>query len=163
MNKKALGLGLFALGLLIAIAAAVFSGGDEADPLTQAFRGRETTTLVAFIGGEKRQFVEDPKVQEILADAHGLKLDARKAGSIEMVTEPAILAQKGSLFLTRPTLIHYTAKRADLLTAAAELFAMVGRGAVRIHLNQRYALKDAAQAHRDLEARRTTGSTVLLP
>jgi len=97
MNKKALGLGLFALGVLIAIAAAVFSGGDEADPLTQAFRGRETTTLVAFIGGEKRQFVEDPKVQEILADAHGLKLDARKAGSIEMVTEPAILSQKPDL------------------------------------------------------------------
>jgi len=74
-----------------------------------------------------------------------------------------ILAQKGSLFLTRPTLVNYTSAREDLLTAARELFAVVKKGAVKITINQRYPLREAAQAHRDLEARKTTGSTVLLP
>lgn len=74
-----------------------------------------------------------------------------------------LLSQKGSLFVTRPTLMNYTAKRADLEALGAELFAMVGSGRVRIEVNQRYALKDAELAHRDLEARRTTGSTILLP
>jgi NADPH2:quinone reductase len=77
--------------------------------------------------------------------------------------EPAILAQKGSLFLTRPTLMHYTAKRSDLLGAAAELFEVVQKGAVKISVNQTFPLKDAVAAHQALEARKTTGSTVLLP
>lgn len=74
-----------------------------------------------------------------------------------------ILAQKGSLFLTRPTLVNYTATREDLDTAARDLFAVVKKGAVKISINQTYPLREAAQAHRDLEARKTTGSTVLLP
>lgn len=74
-----------------------------------------------------------------------------------------LLAKLGSLYLTRPTLFTYTAKRSDLLASAAELFDIVGSGKVRIDINQRYALRDAAQAHRDLEERRTTGSTILLP
>jgi NADPH:quinone reductase len=71
-----------------------------------------------------------------------------------------ILAAKGSLFLTRPTLNTYTATREDLLTAARELFEVVLSGAVKIQVNQTYALRDAAQAHRDLQDRKTTGSTV---
>ncbi len=74
-----------------------------------------------------------------------------------------VLAKLGSLFLTRPTLFTYTAKRSDLLASAAELFEVVAAGKVRIDINQRYALQDAAQAHRDLEGRKTTGSTILLP
>jgi NADPH2:quinone reductase len=74
-----------------------------------------------------------------------------------------ILAAKGSLFVTRPTLATYTARRADLLAGAAELMDVVARGLVQIRVNQRFALKDAAEAHRALEARKTTGSTVLLP
>lgn len=77
--------------------------------------------------------------------------------------EPALLAKKGSLFLTRPTLFHYTSTPEDLNWAAGDLFEVVGSGAVKIEINQTYALKDAAQAHRDLEGRKTTGSTVLLP
>ena len=73
------------------------------------------------------------------------------------------LSQKGSLFITRPTLMTYTARRADLVALGAELFDRVTSGQVRIEVNQRYALRDAAQAHRDLEARKTTGSTILLP
>lgn len=74
-----------------------------------------------------------------------------------------ILAAKGSLFLTRPTLGSYTATRADLEAAARDLFAVVKKGAVKIVINQSYPLRDAAQAHRDLEGRKTTGSTVLIP
>ena len=74
----------------------------------------------------------------------------------------AVLAQKGSLYLTRPTLMTYTAERADLVESASALFDAVAKG-LKIEVNQRYALKDAAQAHRDLEARKTTGSTILLP
>jgi NADPH2:quinone reductase len=74
-----------------------------------------------------------------------------------------ILAAKGSLYLTRPTLATYTAKHEDLLASANDLFGVVQSGAVKIEINQRFALKDAAQAHRDLEARKTTGSSLLLP
>ncbi len=74
-----------------------------------------------------------------------------------------LLSQKGSLFVTRPTIMHYTAKRADLEALGAELFEVVASGKVRIEVNQTYPLKDAGQAQRDLEARKTTGSTVLLP
>jgi len=74
-----------------------------------------------------------------------------------------VLAQKGSLFLTRPTLVTYTSARKDLLKATSELFAVVKSGAVKITINQQYPLRDAEQAHRDIEARKTTGSTVLLP
>jgi NADPH2:quinone reductase len=76
---------------------------------------------------------------------------------------PGILAQKGSLFLTRPTLITYTASREALLSAARELFAVVKSGKVKIAINQTYPLREAAQAQRDLESRKTTGSTVLIP
>lgn len=77
--------------------------------------------------------------------------------------EPGMLAAKGSLFLTRPTLMNYTADPEDLRRTAAELFEVVLSGAVKTHAEQTYRLEDAAQAHRDLEARKTTGSTVLLP
>ena len=76
---------------------------------------------------------------------------------------PALLAAKGSLFLTRPSLGQYAQQRDDLLAMAAELFQMVAGGQVKVEVRQRYALRDAAQAHADLAARRTTGSTVLLP
>jgi NADPH2:quinone reductase len=74
-----------------------------------------------------------------------------------------ILATKGSLYVTRPTLATYTAKREDLVASAADLFATVLSGAVKIRVNQTWPLKEAAEAHRALEARKTTGSTVLLP
>ncbi|MDO8534470.1 MAG: quinone oxidoreductase [Xanthobacteraceae bacterium] len=74
-----------------------------------------------------------------------------------------LLQQKGSLYATRPTLQTYSAKREDLVSIANSLFDVVSKGAVKIAINQTYALKDAAQAHRDLEARKTMGSTILLP
>ena len=93
----------------------------------------------------------------------GLMVSYGNASGPVAPVAPLELMQKGSLFLTRPTLQHYAARRADLLDMAAELFEVVGSGAVTIRVNQTYPLANAAQAHRDLEARRTTGATVLLP
>ena len=84
------------------------------------------------------------------------------SGAVEPF-RPAVLAARGSLYLTRPTLATYTATREDLVATTSDVFDVVGQGVVRIEINQTYPLRDAAQAHRDLEARRTTGSTVLLP
>jgi NADPH:quinone reductase len=84
------------------------------------------------------------------------------SGSIEAFNIN-LLQAKGSLFCTRPTLNTYAAKREDLLSIANNLFSVVGSGKVKIPVNQSYPLKDAQQAHRDLEARKTTGSTVLIP
>ena len=77
--------------------------------------------------------------------------------------EPILLTQKGSLFMTRPTLVTYIAQREDLKQSAKELFAVVKQGKVKIAVNQAYPLKEAAQAHRDLESRKTTGSSILIP
>jgi NADPH2:quinone reductase len=76
---------------------------------------------------------------------------------------PGLLAAKGSLYLTRQTLFTHIATRETAQQMADELFEVVTRGDVRIRIDQRYPLAEVAQAHRDLEARRTTGSTVLLP
>ncbi|MEO8383895.1 MAG: quinone oxidoreductase [Betaproteobacteria bacterium] len=84
------------------------------------------------------------------------------SGKVEPL-DLGLLAAKGSLFVTRPTLDTHVASREELLATANDLFDVVARGIVKIEVNQTYALKDAAQAHRDLEARRTTGSTVLIP
>ncbi len=75
----------------------------------------------------------------------------------------ATLAAKGSLFLTRPTVMSYTAKRGDLEAGAAELFEMIGSGKVKVEVRATYSLKDAAQCHSDLQGRKTTGSVILLP
>ena len=83
------------------------------------------------------------------------------SGAVEAFA-PGVLAAKGSLFLTRPTLASYTATRAELEETTAELFDVIGRGIVKIEVHQTYPLERAADAHRDLEARRTTGSSVLL-
>ncbi|HWK73394.1 MAG TPA: quinone oxidoreductase [Povalibacter sp.] len=76
---------------------------------------------------------------------------------------PLELSRRGSLYLTRPTLFHYIATRSALQRAAQELFNLVAHSVISVHVGQTYPLQDAARAHRELEARRTTGSTVLLP
>ncbi|HSS64073.1 MAG TPA: quinone oxidoreductase [Gammaproteobacteria bacterium] len=84
------------------------------------------------------------------------------SGSVEPLNV-GILSQKGSLYLTRPTLMTYTASREDTLESSGALFDVVEKGVVKIEINQSFALKDAADAHRALEGRKTTGSTVLIP
>ena len=95
--------------------------------------------------------------------ARGLMVSFGNSSGPVGPTDLGILASKGSLYVTRPTLISYTAKREELVAAANELFDMVLKGKVKVQPRQTYPLKEAAQAHRDLEARKTTGSTVLVP
>jgi NADPH2:quinone reductase len=94
---------------------------------------------------------------------HGVMVTYGNASGAVEPFAPLELSKRGSLFVTRPTLFDFIATRADLEAATTELFAVIASGAVRIHIGQTYPLADVATAHRDLEARRTTGSTLLLP
>lgn len=93
----------------------------------------------------------------------GLMVSFGNASGAVPPVDIGVLARMGSLFLTRPTLFGYAAKREDLLAMAAELFDVVASGKVKVEVGQRYPLSEAARAHEDLEGRRTTGSSVLLP
>jgi NADPH2:quinone reductase len=93
----------------------------------------------------------------------GLLVSFGNASGPVKALDLGLLSAKGSLYVTRPTLFSYTAADADFRDTASDLIEIVKSGKVKIPVNQRYALADAAQAHRDLEARKTTGSTVLLP
>ena len=93
----------------------------------------------------------------------GMMVSYGNASGPVAIPDLGILAAKGSLYVTRPTLATYTAKREDLVTHANDLFEVVSSGAVQIRVNQTFPLRDAGEAHRALEARKTTGSTVLLP
>ena len=91
-----------------------------------------------------------------------LALFGNSSGPVDALNT-GLLSAKGSLYVTRPTLMGYVAKRDELVAAAKELFDLVLAGKIKVGPRQSYALKDAAQAHRDLESRKTTGSTILVP
>jgi NADPH2:quinone reductase len=97
---------------------------------------------------------------DCLAPRGLMVLFGQSSGAVEPV-DLGILAKKGSLYVTRPTLRTYADTRADLLTIARDLFDVVLSGKVSIKVNQTYSLQEAARAHQDLQARKTTGSTVL--
>lgn len=99
---------------------------------------------------------------DCLAPLGTMVLFGQSSGPVEPFN-PGILGAKGSVYLTRPGLAHYTATRADLEATAKDLFKVVTSKAVKIEINQTFPLKDAAKAHRALEGRKTTGSTVLIP
>jgi len=92
----------------------------------------------------------------------GMMVSFGQSSGLVPAFDPGLLSAKGSLFFTRPTLMTYTAERKALLEHARDLFEVVERGAVKIEVQQSYPLSEAARAHRDLEARKTTGSTILL-
>jgi NADPH2:quinone reductase len=119
-------------------------------------------------GGKKVPVVYDSvgkdtflKSLDCLAPLGVVALFGQSSGAVEPLNL-GLLAQKGSLYVTRPTLFTYAAKRENLVAMANELFDVVKSGAVRIEVRQSYPLKDAAKAHADLAARKTTGSTVFL-
>ena len=93
----------------------------------------------------------------------GMMVSFGQSSGLVPAFDPGLLSAKGSLFLTRPTLMTYTAERDALLAHARDLFEVVQSGAVKIKIQQTYPLSEAARAHQDLEARKTTGSTILLP
>jgi NADPH2:quinone reductase len=125
--------------------------------------------VMEITGGKKVPIVYDSVGKDTFMKSldclqpRGLMVSFGNASGAVGPTDLGILAQKGSLYITRPTLISYTAKRDELVAAAKELFDMVLAGKVKVVPRQSYALKDAAQAHRDLEGRKTTGSTILVP
>ena len=120
-------------------------------------------------GGKKVPIVYDSGGKDTWAKSldclqtRGLMVSFGNASGPVGPTDLGILAAKGSLYVTRPTLMSYVGKRDELVAAAKDLFDVVLSGKVKVQPRQSYALKDAAQAHRDLESRKTTGSTVLIP
>lgn len=125
------------------------------------------TRLLEITGGEKLAVVYDSvgkdtfmKSLDCLRPRGLMVLFGASSGPV-LPLDLTLLSQKGSLLVTRPTLATFVATKALLEENSADLFDAVGSGKVKIHVNQSYRLKDAAQAHRDLEARKTTGSTVL--
>jgi NADPH2:quinone reductase len=120
-------------------------------------------------GGKKVPVVYDSVGKDTFAKSldclqvRGLMVSFGNSSGAVPPTDLGILAAKGSLYVTRPSLMGYVSKRDELLASAKDLFEMVTSGKVKVGPRQSYALKDAAQAHRDLEGRKTTGSTVLVP
>ena len=118
-------------------------------------------------GGEKLPVVYDSVGRDTFMRSldclkvRGLMVSFGNASGPPEPMPPNLLAQKGSLYLTRPTLFHYIASRQQLEQSAGELLAMVASGKVKVEVKQRFALRDAAEAHRALEGRKTTGSTIL--
>jgi NADPH2:quinone reductase len=171
------GVGLIACQWAKSLGATVIGtvGSEEKAALAKAhgcdhtilYRSEDFAARVAEItGGKKVPVVYDSvgkdtffKSLDCLAPLGLMALFGQSSGPVPPV-DLGILAGKGSLFVTRPTLGNYTATRPELLGAANDLFSVVKSGAVKIMVNQTYPLRDAAQAHRDLEARKTTGQTV---
>jgi len=125
--------------------------------------------VIEITGGKKVPIVYDSVGKDTFMksldclQARGLMVSFGNSSGPVGPTDLGILAAKGSLYVTRPTLMGYVSKREELVAASKELFDHVLAGRIKITPRQSYALKDAAQAHRDLEARKTTGSTVLIP
>jgi NADPH2:quinone reductase len=177
IHAAAGGVGLIACQWAKHLGATVIGtvGSDEKAALAKAhgcdypilYRSEDFVARVNEItGGKKLPVVYDSvgkdtffKSLDCLAPLGLMALFGQSSGAVPPV-DLGILAGKGSLYVTRPTLGNYTATREDLLTAANDLFSVVKSGAVKIMVNQTYPLREAAQAHRDLEARKTTGQTV---
>lgn len=133
----------------------VYTRDDFAAEVERITEGRKLPVVYDSVGRETFM-----KSLDCLAP-RGLMVSFGNASGPPDPIAPGLLAQKGSLFLTRPTLNHYIASRGELEESANELFEMIASGKVKVEVKQRFALREAADAHRALEARKTTGSTVL--
>ena len=174
------GVGLIACQWLKALGATTIGtvGSDEKAELARAHgcdhavvytREDFARRVRAITGGQGVPVVYDSVGRSTFAGSldclrpRGLLVSFGNASGPVPPFELGVLAQKGSLYVTRPTLATYTATRADLEATAQDLFDVVLSGKVKVEVRRIYALKDAPQAHRDLEGRQTTGSIVLLP
>ncbi len=174
------GVGLIACQWAKSLGATIIgtAGSDEKCKLAKAAGATHTINYTSENFVERVKAITGGKMCDVVYDSIGkdtfpASLDCLKplglfvtfgnaSGPIAGM-DVGILAAKGSLYLTRPSLMAYVASRADLVETANDLFDVVKKGIVKISVNHTYPLKDAAQAHRDLEARKTTGSIVLLP
>ena len=180
LHAAAGGVGLIALQWAAALGAKVIAvvGSDEKAELVKAHGATEVIVSsrenvvdrvraitkkrgvpVVYDGVGKDTFVAS---LDCLAPL-GLMVSYGNASGAVPPISPLELTRRGSLFLTRPTLFHYTSKASDLARGARELFDVVGSGRVKVRIGQAWPLEDAAEAHRALEARRTTGSSLLIP
>ncbi|MBM4219416.1 MAG: zinc-binding dehydrogenase [Gammaproteobacteria bacterium] len=180
LHAAAGGVGLIALQWAVALGARVIAvvGNDEKAALVGAHGAAEVIVSGRENVAERVRAITRGRGVPVVYDGVGkdtffASLDSlaplglmvsygNASGAVPPVA-PLELTRRGSLFLTRPTLFHYTAKRSELERGARELFGVVGSGRVKVRIGREYALADAAEAHRDLEARRTTGSLLLLP
>src|SRR5712692_5947441 len=142
------------------------AGADEMIVYTQADFEAETKRLtggrgvdVVYDGVGKTTF---EKGLNVLRPRGYMVLFGGSSGAVPPL-DPIILSQKGSLFLTRPTLVHYIATREELESRASAVFGMIAQGQLKLRIEHTYRLADAQQAHRDLEGRKTTGKLLLLP
>src|SRR5712671_2980212 len=154
------GVGLIACQWLKALGATVIgtAGSEEKCALAKAHGGGKGVPVVYDSVG-KDTFTGSLDCLQ----PRGLMVSFGNSSGAVPPFELVVLSQKGSLYLTRPTLVTHTSKREDLVATAKDLFDVVLSGKVKIEVNHRYPLKDAAQAQRDLEARKTTGSTIMIP
>ena len=162
-------LGATVIGTVSSAAKAELALAHGCDHIVYYSREDVAQRVREITGGEGVAVVYDGVGKDTFAGSldslrqRGMMVSFGNASGAVPPFDPLLLSQKGSLFFTRPTLGHYSAKRDDLLSLGEELFAVVAAGKVKIEINQTYALADAASAHRDLEARKTTGSTIFLP
>lgn len=180
LHSAAGGVGLIALQWAVALGAKVIAvvSSDEKANLVRAHGAAEVIVSTREdIVGRVRAITKNRGVPVVydgvgkdtfLASLdclapRGLMVSFGNASGAVPPVSPLELSKRGSLYLTRPTLFHYIAKPSELARGARELFEIVGSGKVQVRIGQTYKLADAAQAHRDLEARRTTGSSLLIP
>ena len=180
LHAAAGGVGLIALQWAAALGAKVIAvvGSDEKAALVREHGAAEVIVSTRENIVERVRLITKNKGVPVVYDGVGkdtflTSLDClaplglmvsygNASGAVPPIS-PLELTRRGSLFLTRPTLFHYTAKASELARGARELFEVVGSGKVKVRIGQTYALADAAKAHRDLEGRRTTGSALLIP
>jgi NADPH2:quinone reductase len=127
------------------------------------------TEVKAFTGGKGVPVVYDSVGQSTFEKSincltpRGMLVLFGQSSGVVPAVDPQVLSQKGSLFFTRPTLVHYIASRADLQQRARDLFDWIGSGALRLRMTFDFPLKDAAEAHKALAGRKTTGKVLLIP
>ncbi|WP_313952550.1 quinone oxidoreductase [Accumulibacter sp.] len=162
-------LGATVIGTVSSAAKAALAAAHGCDQVIDYTREEVAPRVREITGGDGVAVVYDGVGKDTFAGSldslrtRGMMVCVGNASGPVPPLDPLLLSQKGSLFLTRPTLMHYTAKRDELVALAAELFEVVVSGKVRIEINQTYALAEVADAHRDLAARKLTGSTILQP
>jgi len=168
-GQWAASLGARVIGVVSTDEKAALAGANGCSEIVRADDAAFVETVRGLTDGEGVAAVYDSVGQDTFFQSldclrpHGTMVTYGNAtGAVEPFS-PMELAKRGSLFVTRPVLFHFIAERVDLVAAAGELFGLIEDGTLDIQVNQRYPLQEAARAHADLEARKTTGSTVLIP
>ena len=169
LSQWAKALGVTVIGTVGSEAKMAAAKAQGCDHVINSTTGNVVARVKEITGGKGVPVVYDGVGQSTLMISldclkpRGLLVSFGNASGPVKAFDLGLLAARGSLYLTRPTLMTYTASDEDLKETAEDLMAMVASGSVNIPVNQRYALADAVKAHEDLEARKTTGTTVLLP